>query len=375
MRQDRGGTRREGGEEQEVMKILIIDDSADARAVARARLGPEGHEILCAEGGGEGLQVAAQESPDLILLDVDMPNMSGFEVCRRLKSDQASRSIPVIFLTGSGGTADKVKGLNLGAVDYVSKPFDAFELRARVRAALRTKQLQDEVIKVAEELKRSNEDLGQFAYVASHDLQEPLRQVTGFMKLLRDRYRSKLDDEADEFIQYATDGASRMSDLIRGLLDYSRVGAPGKKPGAVSCQEALDRALADLDVAISDSGARVTHDALPTLVADKTQVLQLLQNLIGNALKFRREGVAPEIHIGARHEGGQWVLCVRDNGVGIPAEEFDRVFAIFHRLHDRQEYPGTGIGLAICKRIVERHGGRIWVESKVGVGTTFFFTL
>jgi light-regulated signal transduction histidine kinase (bacteriophytochrome) len=246
-----------------------------------------------------------------------------------------------------------------------------------VRAAgeLERKQAEEALQRTAEKLARSNKDLEQFAYVASHDLQEPLRQVTGFMQLLRDRYAGKLDERAIEYIQYGVDGASRMSNLIRDLLDYSRVGASDKQPGEISCQEALDRALANLGTALSDSSARVTHDSLPTLVANSGQITQLLQNLVGNAIKFRREGVDPEVHVGARQEGDQWVLWVRDNGIGIPPEQFDRVFVIFQRLHSRSKYLGTGIGLAICKKIVQRHGGRIWVESKVGEGSTFYFTL
>ncbi len=237
------------------------------------------------------------------------------------------------------------------------------------------KQAEVTLQQTVEELKRSNEDLAQFAYVASHDLQEPLRQVTGFMGLLRDRYKGKLDEKADEYIHYAVDGASRMSHLITDLLTYSRIVVSSKQPGVISCQKALDLALANLGAAISESGARVTHDTLPTVVADNTLIVQLFQNLVGNALKFRREGVDPEIHVGARREDDRWVLWVRDNGIGIPTEQFDRVFTIFQRLQTREKYPGTGIGLAICKKIVDQHGGRMWVESKVGEGSTIYFAL
>jgi light-regulated signal transduction histidine kinase (bacteriophytochrome) len=159
------------------------------------------------------------------------------------------------------------------------------------------------------------------------------------------------------------------------LLAYSRIDASGKQPGVISCQEALDGALANLGAAIAESGARVTHDTLPSVVADSGQIVQLFQNLVGNAIKFRREGVTPQIHVGARRDGDKWVLAVKDNGIGIAADQFDRVFAIFQRLHGREKYPGTGIGLAICKKIVERHGGRIWVESTIGESTTFHFAL
>jgi light-regulated signal transduction histidine kinase (bacteriophytochrome) len=166
-----------------------------------------------------------------------------------------------------------------------------------------------------------------------------------------------------------------MSHLITDLLAYARVNTGGRNPSVVSCQAVLDKAMANLGTAISESGARVTHAPLPDLLVDESQIVQLFQNLIGNAVKFRREGVAPTIHVGARREGEQWVLWVGDNGIGIPPEQFGRVFAIFQRLHGRETYPGTGIGLAICKKIVERHSGRIWVESKEGEGTTFYFSL
>jgi PAS domain S-box-containing protein len=229
--------------------------------------------------------------------------------------------------------------------------------------------------RTTEDLRRSNQDLEQFAYVVSHDLQEPLRVVTGFTKLLQDHYKGKLDQDADQYLHYMVDGSFRMSHLITDLLAYARVNTGGRNPSVVSCQAVLDKAMANLGTAISESGARVTHAPLPDLLVDESQIVQLFQNLIGNAVKFRREGVAPTIHVGARREGEQWVLWVGDNGIGIPPEQFGRVFAIFQRLHGRETYPGTGIGLAICKKIVERHSGRIWVESKEGEGTTFYFSL
>ena len=272
---------------------------------------------------------------------------------------------PVEFKTTAIMEDDRIAGVVLVFRDITEQR----------RAQAERDRAEQELRRTAENLARSNKDLEQFAYVCSHDLQEPLRQVTGFMNLLEERYKGKLDKQADGFIRYAVDGASRMSKLIRDLLAYSRVDASDKQPGVISCQEALDGALANLGAAIAESGARVTHDALPSVVADSGQIVQLFQNLIGNALKFRREGVTPQIHVGARQDGDKWVLSVKDNGIGISAEQFDRVFAIFQRLHGREKYPGTGIGLAICKKIVERHGGRIWVESTVGESTTFYFAL
>ncbi|HEU0298397.1 MAG TPA: ATP-binding protein, partial [Longimicrobium sp.] len=226
----------------------------------------------------------------------------------------------------------------------------------------------------AQELARSNAELEQFAYVASHDLQEPLRMVASYTQLLARRYGDRLDDDAREFIGYAVDGVRRMQSLISDLLAYSRVGSRSGAPEAVDLDAVMERTTDVLRGTIEDAGAEVTHDPLPTVAADPVQMGQVLQNLVGPALKFRGD-VPPRVHVGARRAGGEWVISVRDNGVGIAPEYAQRIFVIFQRLHTRAEYEGTGIGLAICKKIVERHGGRIWVQSTPGEGSTFHFTL
>lgn len=226
----------------------------------------------------------------------------------------------------------------------------------------------------ANELKRSNDDLQQFAYVASHDLQEPLRMVIGYMGLLNKRYAGKLGPEAHEFIRFAVDGAKRMQALIDDLLVYSRTGTQAKEVQEVDSCAVLGKTLETLNIAILESNARVTHDKLPLVKVEGTQLGQLFQNLIGNALKYRN-GKAPEIFIGCRRAGNFWEFFVRDNGIGIDPQFAQKIFIIFQRLHSREAYPGTGIGLALCKKIVERHGGRIWVESTPQEGSTFYFTL
>jgi signal transduction histidine kinase len=228
--------------------------------------------------------------------------------------------------------------------------------------------------KQADELKRSNADLEQFAYVASHDLQEPLRMVSGFTGLLKRRYGGKLDADADEYIEFAVSGANRMQSLINDLLGYSRVGREEVAAKAVDTQAALDQALANLQTAIEDRSAMVSCGQLPMVWANHGMLVRLFQNLISNALKFCK-AERPIVRIQAEARGGDWVFSVADNGIGIDPQYKDRVFLIFQRLHKQSEYPGTGIGLAVCKRIVERNGGRIWLESEPGKGTTFFFTL
>jgi PAS domain S-box-containing protein len=248
------------------------------------------------------------------------------------------------------------------------------DITARKRAEAEVRSAHDELAKKAEELQRSNAELEQFAYVASHDLQEPLRMVSSYTQLLARRYNDKLDGDAREFMNYVVDGAARMKQLIEDLLAYSRVGTKGKEFKRASLEAPLKRALTNLRAAIEESGAAVTCDALPTVDIDEVQLTQLFQNLIGNALKFRGQ-VAPRIHVSATEENAEWRVAIADNGIGIEPQYFERIFMLFQRLHTMGEYPGTGIGLAICKKVVERHGGRIWVESRLGSGATFHFTL
>lgn len=235
--------------------------------------------------------------------------------------------------------------------------------------------LERRVVERTAELMRSNEELQQFVYAASHDLQEPLRMISNYTQLIAERYRGRLDSDADEFIGFAVDGARRMHQLIDDLLTYSRLDTHGRPMIEVDCEEVLEFALTNLRVLIMESGARVTHKQLPKVMADGRQLVQLLQNLIGNAIKFHRAGIAPEVGVEAEYAGREWLFSVRDNGIGIDPRHAERIFVIFQRLHSRADYPGTGIGLALCKKIVLRHGGRIWVDSTPGGASTFRFTL
>ena len=236
------------------------------------------------------------------------------------------------------------------------------------------KQAESMLELTVEDLRRSNKDLEQFAYVASHDLQEPLRMVASYTQLLAQRYQDQLDDRARKYINYAVDGAVRMQLLINDLLAYSRIGTRGKQLELTDAHAVLGEAINNLKMNIDEAKAIITNDELPKVRADAFQFVQLFQNLISNAVKFREEE-RPHVHISARDEGREWLFSVRDNGIGIDRQHADKVFVIFQRLHTKEKYPGSGMGLAICKKIVDRHSGRIWFESEIGKGTTFYFTI
>ncbi len=518
------------------MKILAIDDNRDNLTILLAILKDAMPEcaLVTALNGPAGIALARSEDPDVILLDIIMPGMDGFEVCQRLKADEALRTIPVLFLTAIRTDREsRIKALAAGAEAFLNKPPDEQELTALIRAmvkikaanqqqrqeqerlaalvAERTRELQQELLErkrsesalreseekfkhifdysvsgisttlpsgeihvnralaamlgysreelqykkwqdlthpddiegtqliiqsllagekdsarfskrylhkdgsvvwadvgsslrrdkegkpqyfittindlterrkaeeerrlFTEELARSNIDLQQFAYVASHDLQEPLRMISSYLQLIERRYKHRLDDDADIFIHYAVDGANRLQTLISGLLEFSRIKTHGKTFTQVDTGAVLDGVCRNLEPLIVESGATIHFTGLPVIQADESQIARLFQNLLQNALKFRREGIKPTVTITAETTGGQHVFCVQDNGIGIEQQYFERIFTIFQRLHTREQYPGTGIGLSICKRIVERHCGTIWLESTPGAGASFYFSM
>ncbi len=357
-------------------------------------------ELVTASSGQEGLALVAEQPVAGALVDVNMPGMDGIEVCRQLKADPSTAHTHVILVTAYEATSElKGQGLEAGADDFITKPIGTVEFVAKIRVMLRLIQAEEDLrdiadhleelveertkdleraraalTKHAEELARSNAELEQFAYVASHDLQEPLRMVASYVQLLEQRYKDKLDSEANEFIEYAVDGALRMQKLIDGLLAYSRVGTRGKEFAPTDTEALLDDVLVNLQVAIEETGAVVTHDPLPTVPADDVQLARVFQNLISNAIKFRSEE-PPRVHISAAQDADEWVFSVRDNGIGIDPQHHERIFTLFQRLHTRRQYPGIGVGATIARVIVQRHDGRIWVESEPGKGSTFYFTI
>jgi len=377
--------------QQTTGRILLADDNADMRSYVRRLLGQH-YQVEAVGNGADALAAILRNPPDLILADVMMPRLDGFGLVRELRANASVRTIPVILLSARAGEDARVEGLQSGADDYLVKPFTARELLARVDTRLAMSRLRregearerglraeaeaarEEVQKANDALKAANADLEQFAYSATHDLREPLRAVRACCELLQRRLAGKLGDDADRLIHFTVEGAIRMDSLLEDLLAY--IHASSEEPAeAVSFDAALDAALLNLRSTIEETGAIVTRGALPAF--KKMPVVhaqQILQNLIGNALKYRGAD-PPRVHVAARRQDQTWIFSVQDNGIGIAPEYREYVFGLFKRLGSTREHAGTGIGLAICKKLVERYGGRIWVESEEGKGSTFFFSV
>lgn len=368
--------------------VLVVDDKPDNLRLLSTILTDRGYEVRQALSGRMALTAARTRLPDLILLDVKMPDLNGYQVCEQLKADERTCHIPVIFLSALDRSPDKIKGFNAGGVDYITKPFQESEVVVRVehhleiarlqaRLERQNAQLQQEIrdrIATERELLRSNEDLEQFARAVSHDLQQPLQSILGFSKILSLQDSQLSEAEVHNALSRIVQAGERMQQLIQDLLAYAQVDV-SRTLEVVNCDLVVAEAIDNLQAAISQTGARIVVSRLPTVKGKSIQLIQVFQNTIGNALKFTRPDVPPEIDISVELREGEWVFRVRDNGIGINPQHYDLLFQLFQRLHSSDRYPGTGIGLATCKKIVESHGGRIWLESKLGMGTTFFFSL
>jgi signal transduction histidine kinase len=362
------------------LRVLHVEDNQlDAELVAQAlRKGGFLVSMAVVQTEAEFERELRLQRPDVVISDYNLPQWKGMDALDVLRRE--GLEIPLILVSGALGDITAVECIKRGATDYVLKDGLA-RLPEAVRRALQEKRLlrlrqqaEEDLARKVEELARSNADLEQFAYVASHDLQEPLRMVAAYTQLLAERYRGKLDENADKFIGYASEGALRMQTLIQDLLAFSRVGRNGAARERVDCHAAMKEVLLSLGAAIQESGAVITHGALPAVWADRSQMTQVFQNLIGNAIKFRGKE-PPAISVQAEKASQHWLFSVRDNGIGIAPEYAENIFVVFHRLHGRTEYPGNGIGLAICKKIIERNGGKIWVEAQADHGSAFKFTM
>jgi signal transduction histidine kinase len=380
--------------ETDQVRVLIVDDHPGSLRAMAALLEGADRQVVTAASGEEALRHLLHGDYAVVLLDVRMTGLDGYETAALIRAREKTREIPIIFLTSNNKEVDHVaKGYSHGAVDYLFKPFapeilcskiNVFVELAKKTTAL-TRQNQElerakkDLAARARELARSNADLEHFAYVASHDLKEPLRMVSTYVNLLANRYKDRLDNDANDFIDFAVHGVNRMERLIQDVLSYSRVGGK-REPQLVDSTKILEGAIARLASMIRECDATVTYDSLPMVLGDEGELIRVFQNLLGNAIKFRCRQ-APRIHVFAeRQRDGtegidEWLFAVKDDGIGIEPIYWDRIFLLFQRLHTQAEYEGSGVGLALCKKIVEAHRGRIWVDSKVGEGSTFYFTV
>jgi two-component system, sensor histidine kinase and response regulator len=362
---------------QRVSQVLVVEDNHAELRVLCEILHEEGFQVIGCGSAKEALEHVQQQDFGVAVVDLRLPDLSGTQLLDRIRS--FDNQVRVIIHTGQASYESIREALHLGAFAYLEKATDRSELLRHVHRACLERvdgyahDLERAVAARTEQLARSNRELEEFAGIVAHDLRSPLLTISGYCQLLQEEYRGQLDAGADGYLNQVIGGVSRMGCLIDDLLEYSRAGRSSQSIELVDMDSVLVQATANLEGLIREQEARVEAESLPTVIGDQTQLVQLLQNLLGNAVKFcRRE--TPLVRVSASRDGGCWRFAVEDNGIGIASQHFDRIFQTFQRLHGR-EYPGSGIGLATCKKIVERHGGRIWVHSAVDQGSTFFFTL
>ncbi len=402
------------------VNILIVDDSEENIVTLKYILGDLNYNLVSAKSGIDALKCLMVQDFAVVLLDVVMPTMDGFEAAKLIRSRERTKHLPIIFTTAmSTDEASVFSGYSVGAVDYILSPIVPEILRAKVSvfvdlyckteeikrqaAELRhlerkqhEKELETERLRLSEQylirerelersshqkleqqadlLSESNAELERFAHVVSHDLQEPLNTISSYCELLERGLSSKLDDISRTNLGFIKTGAIRMKALIKSLLVFSKMKRDDMETTTIDLTKVLDRTLSGLSTLIEENGAEVTYDDLPSIPGDEFRFSQVFQNLIANAIKFRGNE-RPIIRITSEKKGPHWVFCVADNGIGIEEKFFDQIFVMFKRIHPREKYEGTGMGLSLCKKIVENYAGRIWVESKVGRGSKFFFTI
>lgn len=360
--------------------ILVVDDLLENGQLLLQMLTEAGYEVRQAINGKQALRAVRYDPPDLILLDIRMPDMDGYQVCEELKKSESTAHIPVIFLSALNESLDKVKAFSLGGADYIAKPFDVTEVLARVNNQLTIARQQNqlaqqnqELYRLNAELRHTNSELEQFTFIVSHDLRQPLASIKANVRRLMLKHWQEATPGVKERIERIDEITDRMNHLIENLLMYAQVGSnPETDYQTVDCNRLLIQVLNNLQQAISDSKAQINAHDLPTLQANPIQLAELFQNLIANAI-FYSGNAPPQIAITAATEETEIRFTVSDRGIGIPEDAYESIFQAFKRLNPRSPQPGTGIGLAICRKIVEAHGGRIWLESQVNVGTTFYF--
>lgn len=432
-------------------EILIVEDSITQAEQLKNTLEKWGYKVIVAYNGEEALERAKESFPTLIISDIVMPKLNGFDLCKKIKSDERLRDIPIVLLTALSDSEDIINGLDAGADNFISKPYSEKYLLIRLNSLLANQSLKKseklhlamevyfggkyytinsekrqildllistfdnavqqnkELIKsknetealneqlkemtvdliqsneklkneieyrkkTEKELNKVNSELNNFATIASHDLKEPLRMISSYSRLLEKRYKDKLDESGQEFLHFITDGAARMNSLIEQLLFYSQIGVNNKFDN-ISLNKVLDSVLLNLSLLIEENNVKIEYSDLPTVKADPSQMVQVFQNIISNAIKYSYPDRTPEITIKSEKKDDCWLISIKDNGIGIKEEDYDKVFFIFKRLVNNSDIKGAGIGLSICKKIIENYGGKIWIESEENKGTTFFFTI
>ncbi len=369
--------------------ILVVDDRLENVNLLFDILSEYGYEVRQVLTGKQALKAVNYDPPDLILLDIMMPEMDGYEVCKQLKNEEKTKDIPVIFLSALREISDQIKAFQAGGVDYIAKPFEVEEVLIRVEnqltiinqkkeLSLKNEQLQNiqkELQSLNEEILRSNRELEEFTSIVSHDLRQPLTTIKSFAELLLLKYPDLLEGKPKQFIQYIIDGSMQMDQLINDLLAYARIGGINDvQLQEINTHKLMEEVLLILHSEITQKQAQIKINYLPNIIGDHSKLSELWQNLIGNALKYCSQ-TTPIINISGTEEDNNWCFQVEDNGIGIEEEYYEKIFQIFQRLHSKGEYQGTGVGLAICKKIVDFHGGKIWVKSQYGKGSTFYFTI
>ena len=371
------------------MKVLIVEDERLSLLVLRRDLQELGFEVNAAENGREAWDKFQEGAYPIVVTDWNMPEMSGIDLVRRIREVPREEYIYLILLTARAEKTDLIAGMEAGADDFIVKPFEPDELRVRLRAAERMLQIQHALAKqkkelelwkakaekMTEELKRSNAELGQFAHAAWHDIGQSLRTQKDYTGLLAKRWKGRLDADTDENIVFILNSVSVMQETLDELYAISLVGGLDGKMVPVDCSLEVRKAVANLQATITASSSEVVVGVLPTVFAVETEVMRLFQNLIGNAIKYREQNSSVLVQVEARREGNFWLFSVADNGIGFDPSKKEKIFhaGVGARLNNK--YPGTGFGLSFCKKVVERHGGRIWADSEPGKGSTFFFTL
>lgn len=355
--------------------ILLVDDTPDNLRVLSAMLTNQGYEVRKALNGQRAIASVQSDPPDLVLLDIKMPGMDGYTVCQQLKADPKTCDVPIVFISALDDALDKVKAFAVGGVDYITKPFQEIEVLARIEHQLCIQRLKQQLIGHNKELARSNRELEKFAHVVSHDLQQPLQSMTGFINIILLKYADKLDETVFDYLSRSLRSGNRMQQLIQDLLAYSKVGVQDREMNAVDFNRVVKQVSENLHRTLADNAAHLAYGSLPIVRGYETQLVQLMQNLISNAIKFVEPGVIPKVEISAAKKGDRWLFEIRDNGIGIEPQNLEKIFDIFHRTQSAKQYPGTGIGLATCKKIVENHGGSLWATSQPGLETAFYFTI